>query len=99
MKNYVIEMSKSGSVVVPESFITSFCEIERDDEKRIIQDVTKLEIYNYHDACKDEYWKLFTGIQELTVSGEFDSFDILCDFSKSLRSEHPAPVPWGTYPA
>lgn len=86
MKNYVIEMSKSGSVVVPESFITSFCEIERDDEKRIIQDVTKLEIYNYHDACKDEYWKLFTGIQELTVSGEFDSFDILCDFSKSLRS-------------
>lgn len=86
IKNYVIEMAKSGSVSIPESFITSFCEIEAEDDHQALQKITTLEIYNFQDLCKDEYWKLFTGVQDLVVTGEFDSLDILTDFNKSLRS-------------
>lgn len=86
IKNYVIEMAKSGSVSIPESFITSFCEIEVEDDHQALQNVVNLEIYSFQDLCKDEYWKLFTSVQNLTVTGEFDSLDILSDFKKSLRS-------------
>lgn len=86
MKKYIIEMAKTGTLAIPETFIVSLTEIESETDYQALSDVTNLEIFNFSDICKDEYWKKFCNVQKLTIVGTYDSLDILYDFQSTLRS-------------
>lgn len=86
MKKYIIEMAKTGALAIPETFITSLAEIESEAEYQALRNITDLEIFNFVDICKDEYWKKLCNVQNLTVIGTYDSLDILYDFQRSLQS-------------